>query len=446
MRHDRFSVSWATRCDQLFTTCVLSTLDRTPELYNLPTTECLFGMTRYKFSRGNTAVMQKRTRMLILISGALFLSVLVWFNYSAVLPLIVKDWDLTGLQAGVVFGAFQAGYLVAIVPSGSFADRYPPKWVVGAGAFGTGVASMVFALLANGFYSGTMIRFLAGICMAGVYVPGMRFLSDWFAEDVRGRALGIYIGMFSLGSGLSFLLSSVIATATNWETAILVTSLGAIGVGPVVLLFAEESPTIQRDRTGGFGFSVLRNRQYLAAVGVYSWHNWELFGVRNWIVAFLLSTPAIAATGSPQSIAGVVAGTMILLGSAGNMLGGWLSDNWGRLRTIGLALVISGLISLVIGTMSQLSLSLLIAISLVYGVFLTMDSAPTSTAITELVSNERVGTALSIQSFVGFSTTVVSPVVFGIALDSAGYSAAFPTLAVGAAFALICLVALHYAR
>lgn len=390
--------------------------------------------------------MEQRTRMLVLISAALFLSVLVWFNYSAVLPLIVEDWNLTGLRAGVIFGAFQAGYLLAIVPLGSFADRYPPKWVIGAGAFGTGVASMVFALLAKGFYSGTTIRFLAGICMAGVYVPGMRFLSDWFAEDVRGRALGIYVGMFSLGSGLSFLLSSVIATAIDWQSAIFVTSLGAIVIGPVVLLFAKESPSVQRVRTGGYGFSVLRNREYLAAVGVYSWHNWELFGVRNWIVAFLLSTPAIAATASPQTVAGTVAGTMILLGSAGNMIGGWLSDYWGRLRTIGLALVISGLISIVIGSMSQLSLALLIAISLIYGVFLTMDSAPTSTAITELVSNERVGTALSIQSFVGFSTTVVSPVVFGIALDSAGYAAAFPTLAVGAAIALLFLVALHFAQ
>ncbi|HET7324439.1 MAG TPA: MFS transporter, partial [Halococcus sp.] len=76
------------------------------------------------------------------------------------------------------------------------------------------------------------------------------------------------------------------------------------------------------------------------------------------------------------------------------------------------------------------------------GVTLTADSSPTSTAITELVRQEHVGTALSVQSFVGFSTTVVSPVVFGVALDIGGFAVAFPTLAVGAVAGLVSVVIL----
>ena len=67
------------------------------------------------------------TRVLIVAAIALFFSVLVWFNYSAVLPLVVEEWGLSGTQAGIVFGAFQAGYLVAIVPAGWLADRYSPR-------------------------------------------------------------------------------------------------------------------------------------------------------------------------------------------------------------------------------------------------------------------------------------------------------------------------------
>lgn len=382
--------------------------------------------------------------MLAATSAALFLSVLVWFNYSAVLPLIVEDWRLSGTEAGVVFGAFQAGYLLAIVPLGTAADRYSPRRVIAAGASVTGLASLAFALLAEGFATGTALRFLAGTGMAGVYVPGMRFLTDWYPQDVRGRAMGVYVGTFSLSSGVSFLVSSSVAAAIDWRTAIAVTSVGPLAVGPLMLGLARDSPTAERDGTAGFDLSVLRNRPYLAAVGVYSWHNWELFGVRNWLVAFLLSTPAIAATAAPATTAGTLAGAMIVLGGVGNVVGGWVSDRWGRLRTIGLALAGSGAISTVVGSADRLPLAALAAITLVYGVFLTMDSAPTSTAITELVADERVGTALSIQSFVGFSTTVVSPVVFGMALDAAGYSLAFPTLAVGAALGLCCLTALRY--
>ena len=384
--------------------------------------------------------------MLAVTSAALFLSVLVWFNYSAVLPLVVEDWGLSGLRAGVIFAAFQAGYLLAIVPLGMAADRYSPRWVIASGATVAGLASLAFALFARGFPTGTAFRFLAGMGMAGVYVPGMRFLTDWYPEDARGRAMGLYVGTFSVSSGLSFLVSSAVAAAVDWRTAIAATSVGALLVGPLVLGFGQDSPTAERGGAVGLDLSVLRNRPYLAAVGVYSWHNWELFGVRNWIVAFLLTTPAIAATAAPASTAGTLAGVMITLGGVGNVVGGLLSDRWGRLRTIGLALGVSGLISAVLGGIAGLPLPALAAVVLVYGVFLTMDSAPTSTAITELVVDERVGTALSVQSFVGFTTTVVSPVVFGIALDEAGYAAAFPTLAVGAGLALLCLAVLRYAR
>lgn len=126
-----------------------------------------------------------RVKMLAVASIALFLSVLVWFNYSAVLPLIVDDWGLSGLQAGIIFSAFQAGYLFAIIPMGMVADRFSPRWVIAVGTTGTGLASLGFALLATEFYTGTALRFLAGMGMAGVYVPGMRFVSDWYS-DVDG--------------------------------------------------------------------------------------------------------------------------------------------------------------------------------------------------------------------------------------------------------------------
>ena len=77
---------------------------------------------------------------------------------------------------------------------------------------------------------------------------------------------------------------------------------------------------------------------------------------------------------------------------------------------------------------------------------LTVDRAPTSTLVTEVVPDKHVGTALSVQSLAGFSTTVVSPVVFGLALDRAGYAAAFPTLAFGGLLGLCSVGALVWIR
>lgn len=384
----------------------------------------------------------EQRRILLVTSAALLLSVLVWFNYSAVLPLIVDEWGLTGLRAGVIFSAFQAGYLLAIIPAGRFADHYSPRWVISLGATGTGIASLGFALLADGFLSGTGLRFLAGMFMAGVYVPGMRFVSEWYPPESRGRAMGVYVGTFSLSSGLSFLLATTIADVVGWRSAIAATSLGALLVGPLMLGLTRDHPRRSTTPTAAFDLSILRNREYLSAVSIYSWHNWELFGVRNWITPYLLATPAFAATGS--SIVGVVVGIMTAMSGIGNLTGGWLSDRIGRPRTIALGLSASALFSAVIGLLGWLPAPVLIAVLLIYGVTLSIDSAPTSTLVTEVVTDDQIGTALAVQSFIGFTTTVISPAVFGSALDSGGYVLGFLTLAGGAVAGLASAAALYY--
>jgi MFS family permease len=386
--------------------------------------------------------MRDRTRMLAVATGSLLLTVLVWFNYSAVLPLVVEDWGLSGTDAGIVFGAFQAGYLLAIIPMGMLADRYSPRPVVALGAVGTGLASLAFAGAASGFLTGTVLRFLGGMAMAGVYVPGMRFVSDWYPESSRGRAMGVYVGGFSFSSGLSFLLASNIAAALDWRTAVGATSVGALLAGPAFFALARESPSATA-QDGGFSvdLSLFRNREYLSAVGVYSFHSWEVLGVRNWLLAFLVTTPAVVAGGG-TALAGTLVGVTMAVGGAGNLVGGWLSDRLGRARTVAVALAISGGISASIVALGGLPLPALTVLLLVYGVALTADSSPTSTAVTEAVADDRVGTALSVQSFVGFFATVVSPVAFGVALDYSGFGLAFGTLALGAAAGLGCAAAL----
>lgn len=389
--------------------------------------------------------MQERRRILVVTSITLFFSVLVWFNYSAVLPLVVEEWGLSGTEAGIVFGAFQAGYLVAIIPAGQLADRYSPRWIIAIGAIGTGVPNLIFAAIADSFLIGTILRFLSGVFVAGVYVPGMRFVSDWYPENIRGRALGLYIGTFEVGAGLSFAFSTVAAEAVNWRLAIAVTSIGALFVAVPMVKLTDDSPNRTASTSGRFDRSIFRNREYLLAVSIYSWHNWELFGVRNWLLAFLVAAPAFAAIDTTV-LPGMVVGAMILMSGVGNVAGGWLSDRVGRTRTIAVGLGCSTIISAVFGFLGLLPLSLFVVVTLIYGLVLALDSAPTSTMVTEVVADEHIGTALSIQSLAGFSTTVISPVVFGLALDQAGYVVAFPTLAIGAVLGLLSVSVLAWVK
>lgn len=380
--------------------------------------------------------MSERRQVLLVTSVALFLSVLVWFNYSAVLPFIVEEWGLSGTEAGIVFGAFQAGYLIAIVPAGWLADRYSPRWIIALGAVGTAIPGLLFAVVADGVVVGTILRFLSGLFIAGVYVPGMRFVSEWYPESSRGRALGLYIGTFELGSGLSFVFSTVAAEAVDWRLAIAVTSGSAVFAAPLILCLTRDSPNRTSSETDRFDFSLFSNRDFLAAVSIYSWHNWELFGTRNWLLPYLVTSTAFAAVES-NVVPGLVVGGMIVMSGFGNAAGGLLSDRISRVGTIATGLGASAVLSATFGLLGSVPVRVLVLITLIYGFVISLDSAPTSTLITEVVTDDHVGTALSIQSLAGFSTTVVSPIVFGFALDRSGYAVAFPTVAAGALLGLL---------
>ena len=374
---------------------------------------------------------QPNVRMLVVASTMLLFSGLLWFNYSAVLPTIVDRWNLSGVAAGVIYGAFQAGYLLGVIPFGVLADRYAPRSVIGIGATVAAAASLAFGVVADGILVGTVLRFVAGIGMAAVYVPGIQFVSEWFDPSNRGTAMGIYIGTFSISSGLSFVLTSWFAAEFGWRSGIIVTSLFAFCAGPLIYLFGRENPDRTPNRDG-LDLSILQNRSFLAGVGVYSAHNWELFGVRNWLPAFLVTTAAVSSTSTPVATAGLLAGGVTAVGGVGNLVGGWLSDHVGRLRVIAVAIGASGTITFLFGGLAWKSLLVLTTVVLGYGIVLTMDSAPTSTTITLVVDDDQLGTALSVQSFLGTLPGIISPVLFGAALDVGGYPLAMPTLGLGA--------------
>ena len=379
--------------------------------------------------------MQTQKRVLVVLSVAVGLVSFSWANYAAVLPLVIADLGLSGTEAGIVYSAYFVGYVAAVLPAGMIADRHSARRLIGTTAVGTGICSVAFALLTTGVITGSLFRLLAGACFAGVYVPGMRLLTDWFESSERGWAIGIYVGILSLGSGVAYPVTSGVATLTDWRVALVVTSAVAIPAGVAVLWLAADYPGTT-GRSVAFDVSVFTERRYLYVTTAYAGHNWELFGVQNWIVAFLVVTPAIAATASPTVTAGILAGLLVLLGAPGNVVGGRLSDSVGRIRTSGGALAASGCLTLALGLIEWTTLFFLGSAIVVYGVVLAADSAPLSTAMTELADDEHVGTALAGQSLLGFVPGMISPVVFGAALDLAGYTLAFGTLAAGAVVGL----------
>src|SRR6516164_6820468 len=77
------------------------------------------------------------------------------------------------------------------------------------------------------------LRFLGGVGLAGVHMPGLNLLMDRVDRSHQGRAAGIYTSSYAAGSAVSFMIAGVVNTAFGWRATFV-----AAGIGPLLSIGA----------------------------------------------------------------------------------------------------------------------------------------------------------------------------------------------------------------
>ncbi|HUQ76274.1 MAG TPA: MFS transporter [Burkholderiales bacterium] len=371
-----------------------------------------------------------------------------WFvAYSAVLPLTQVAWGLNGREAGMIQAAFHLGYLSSLFIVGFIADHFGAKRAY----ISTGVAACLspwaFVLFADGFWSAFWLHAFTGLCQGGTYTPALALINDHVVRERRGRAMGYLIAGSSAGYAIALGVAGLTLKYTDWRGA-----LAAVAALPVIswalgVYVLRDTPNQVHPRPAGESLlaslpAVWRNRRGMLSIWGYTAHNWELLGLWAWLPAFLTAALLVHGVGAEAAL--MFAALTYVANIAGSIIGGTMADRWGRTQTILTWSCVSLVLSFSIGWFISMPIALLVALACLYNFAGIADSSTHSTVLAESVPPHYLGVAYAVRSVVGFGAGVVSPVVFGWALDVAGggrtsadafaWGIAWATLGVGALF------------
>jgi MFS family permease len=389
----------------------------------------------------------ERWRQLGVLSLAELLALSLWFSASAVLPALQQAWGLGAAGSAGLVIAVQLGFIAGTLVSalGNLPDIWSPRSIMAGGALLGAAANAALALWVDSLAPALVLRVVTGAAMAGAYPPAMKIMATWFREG-RGLAIGILVGALTVGSATPWLIRGL--TELPWRHTLLAASGLAVVAAVVVVMLLREGPN--RFPSARFdprmALAVFRARGPRLACFGYFGHMWELYAMWAWIGLFLFSSAqAAGASGYAGMPASTATFAVIAVGAVGCWLGGIASDHWGRTAaTIG-AMGVSGVCAATIGLTFGGPPALTLAVALVWGVTVVADSAQFSTAITELSPPAYVGTALTMQTCVGFAITNVSIWLLLPVVNAVGWRWAFATLAIGPAFGVMAMARLRAA-
>ncbi|MGD1101336.1 MAG: MFS transporter [Terriglobia bacterium] len=254
---------------------------------------------------------------------------------AALLPSLVKSLGISISTAGLLVVVYSLAAAVAAFFSGTLSDHYGRRRFLLAGGAFFAVASWA-AAESRTLNELMLARALTGLAAGTLSTCSITFAADWFAYNVRGRAIGLISSAYFAAPILGVPIAALIADRFGWRRAFLFFAGLAVVVTLATLRLPRErlnpQPSTEKLRTAAQAFrSFLVRRDTAAALVIAFLVSGGLVGFLTYIGEWLNSS-----FGLPTRTIGWVfmLGGIVAVGSA--PLGGILSDRWGK-RAVSIA-------------------------------------------------------------------------------------------------------------
>ena len=390
-----------------------------------------------------TRHLKSKFAILVIISISLLFTLTVWFSANAIVNQLIILWmlneyDIALLSMILIIGFVVGGFFSAILnlPDIIKTEKFYSIYA------GLSALSNFLAIFSSNFLWFLLFRFLTGFFLSGVCPTAMKLVSSWFKKH-RGLAVGILLGALTAGSGLPYIFN--INGTPEWRFLLTLSSFLALIGAILIYIFITEGPNVSHG--GKFQLSNLRviwaKNSVKYANLAYFGHMWELYAFWVWIPIFLKESFIMTfPSGNATLFFSIGTFTVFISGALSNAFGGMIADRIGRTKFNIMMLIFSGISSLVIGFFFKNTIIALI-IAIIWGITAVPDSPQYSVMITELSDQNYIGTALTVQTSVGFGITLFSIQLLPSLVHVVSWSFGFMVLALGPIVGIISLFLLR---
>ena len=376
---------------------------------------------------------------LVALSAATILGMTPWFSATVAAPGMIAEWGAAAATTSWLTIAVQLGFVAGTFASAvlMLSDRISPRRLAACSALVAAIATLLLVWRGSGPTAAVCLRALTGMALAGVYPPGIKIAAGWWRER-RGTAIGILVGALTIGSAAPNLFRLGI-DATHWRTIVIAAAAGST-LSAALFAFAVregpfQAPSVPFDARALW--VVLHDRGVVLATAGYLGHMWELYAMWSSIGAFWMYV-AVQRSFTP-SVAAALAFVTIAAGTIGCVVAGIAGDRIGRPLVTIIAMAASGTCAIIIGTLVSAPFAVLLAVAIIWGVSIVADSAQFSASVTELAPSRYVGTAITMQTCLGFLLTIVTIRMVPLWADRWGWERAYVPLAIGPALGIVAM-------
>lgn len=385
--------------------------------------------------------LQPRTALIVLTALNLL-------NYAdrnvlfAVQPLVQDEFHLTNVQIGYLTSAFLGFYMIAAPFVGPLADRYSRKVIIVLGALFWSALTLLTAVTHN--YTELLIRHtLVGIGEATFVTIAPTFVADLFAEEKRGRILGVFYLAIPVGSAAGYLLGGDLSAHHGWRFPFYIAAAPGFLLALAVLFLKEpergQFDTLKVTPERGSILGLARNPAFITSTLGMAAMTFSLGGIQVWMPKFLFSD-----RGYTLEAANLAFGIIVVVdGILAALVGGWLGDY--LLPRMKSSYYFVSALSMLLGVPVMIVAlfargRIMIPAITVAAFFLLLNTAPLNAAVINSVDAHIRATALAVNIFViHILGDVPSPTMMGWVADQRSLQAAFilPVIAMGVSSAIL---------